>query len=629
MRGSESEDLPATIGPSMPGRALKRIMMHRQLLTFFGFVMFSLKCYGFSKDTSLVLKPVDISASFFSQSKISKSLSATWDKLAIDPIGVWLRGVDIRGISPGASITVNRDGLPSSYSEFMWNGQVFQSPDLGVVDISLIPKYGHDFANEGNGASAVIGSGLGGVVFSSNSNEKSTLDIHSSSIGSFGLGGNWSFKNPKLNQLISIAAGTDSWLHDYSYENYANQRLKRLGAQGSRSEISILRRTIDSNTNSWNEQSITSVTADRGIPEPSTSAYRIGANQADNRFQVNNSNGWHINKYMLELRQSVFSSQQIYSHQTFNILDSNFSKGANVELINKWISSRFLVSNQSQIQVFRVSGENKPDTSASIFSNLTVLKYHLLDNYDLNIYNKISYQYIDFPRGGFSPGVQFLGKSTKANWNIHWKRIFRLPSMNDMFWVPGGNVALLPESGWDLRSSFSFSTQKTIFKIEGFSGRLKNGIIWRPSGLFWQPINENLIMRIGVNFSAQVTRGSDMSQLEIQAMNSVNDKGFPLPYASRGRVRFNYSHKTNWGDFGLNSLAQLGAPTAWTYDRSSDLPFNSFINLYTNVRIAQLNKSCIMSMKIDIQNIFNQQIILQPGYPMPGRYFNLSIQFKS
>ena len=609
----------------MPGRALKR-MMHKQLLTLIGLTVSCFKCYCYSLDTSVVLNTVPISSFLFVESKISKSLLSTWDELPSDPLGTWMRGIDTRAISPGSSITINREGLPSNYSQFIVNGHLFQSPDLGVVDVSLIPKYGQIFSHTAGDLTPVIGSGLGGSIYSSRPSNSNSIQLSTSSIGSVGIGGSWSFFNPKPNQTISVSLGHDAWTHDYAYSNYLGERLKRIGAQGSRSEFSVSSRSINPESKIWSSQSVYGVNMGRGLPEPSTAAYRTGANQTDSRIQLNNSIGYSRGNYSLETRQSVFYSNQSYSNPISDILDTNFSNGSSLEFINIWKWGNLSLSNQSQVQYFAISGQNKPDTGITAISNLTSLTHLISEGRYIILYNKTSYQNLINGIGGSSPGLQFFMERRKRELDIHLKRIFRLPTMNDLFWSPGGNPNLIPESGWDLKTSFSLQNKHNIFKFEAFAGRLNNGIIWRPNGIFWQPINEFLITRYGINSSWQVKWPSELVQFEIQALQSQNADNLPIPYSTPLRLRMIYSKQIQFGKLGFMGLYQMGVPTLWTTNRSSDLPNSSNLSLFYENKIFEFKNKSSIEIQFRLENIMNQQIFFQRNYPMPGRHINLSFQ---
>jgi hypothetical protein len=560
------------------------------------------------------------------ESKISKSLLSTWDELPSDPLGTWMRGIDTRAISPGSSITINREGLPSNYSQFIVNGHLFQSPDLGVVDVSLIPKYGQIFSHTAGDLTPVIGSGLGGSIYSSRPSNNNSIQLSTSSIGSIGIGGSWSFFNPKPNQTISVSLGHDAWTHDYAYSNYLGERLKRIGAQGSRSEFSVFSKSINPESKIWSSQSVYGVNMSRGLPEPSTAAYRAGANQTDSRIQLNNSIGYSKGNYSLETRQSVFYSNQSYSNPLSDILDTNFSNGSSLEFINIWKWGKLSLSNQSQVQYFAISGQNKPDTGITAISNLTSLTHRISEGRYIILYNKTSYQDLINGIGGNSPGLQFFMERRKREVDIHLKRIFRLPTMNDLFWSPGGNPNLIPESGWDLKASFSLQNKHNILKFEAFAGRLNNGIIWRPNGLFWQPINEFLITRYGINSSWQFIWPSQLIQFEIQALQSQNGDNLPIPYSTPLRLRMIYSKQIQFGKLGFMGLYQMGVPTLWTTNRSSDLPNSSNLSLFYENKIFEFKNKSSIEIQFRLENIMNQQIVFQRNYPMPGRHINLSFQ---
>jgi vitamin B12 transporter len=104
------------------------------------------------------------------------------------------------------------------------------------------------------------------------------------------------------------------------------------------------------------------------------------------------------------------------------------------------------------------------------------------------------------------PWMPFAGAD--VHFLPHWKlrmnvsRNYRLPTFNDLFWVPGGNSALLPEQGWAQEAGIVYSSKKrnqltttsaARMNVQGsstvFSRHIHNWIMWLPEGSYWTPRN--------------------------------------------------------------------------------------------------------------------------------------------
>ncbi len=81
-------------------------------------------------------------------------------------------------------------------------------------------------------------------------------------------------------------------------------------------------------------------------------------------------------------------------------------------------------------------------------------------------------------------------------------RNYRLPTLNDMFWNPGGNPELLPEDGWseDFGLKHSNKIKDFIYEISatGYNSLINNWIIWLPQMNYWSPENVSKVWSRGV-----------------------------------------------------------------------------------------------------------------------------------
>ncbi|MCX7651179.1 MAG: TonB-dependent receptor, partial [Flavobacteriales bacterium] len=72
-------------------------------------------------------------------------------------------------------------------------------------------------------------------------------------------------------------------------------------------------------------------------------------------------------------------------------------------------------------------------------------------------------------------------------------RVYRAPTLNDLYWRPGGNPQLQPEHGFSaeggLKLKTSWKAWRLLTEVTYFSRLIKNWIIWLPAGAFWTPQN--------------------------------------------------------------------------------------------------------------------------------------------
>lgn len=74
-------------------------------------------------------------------------------------------------------------------------------------------------------------------------------------------------------------------------------------------------------------------------------------------------------------------------------------------------------------------------------------------------------------------------------------RNYRFPTLNDLYFLPGGNPALNNESGFTYETGLSFSVDKdNVYTLSGsaswFDQHINDWIIWLPTSKgFYSPVN--------------------------------------------------------------------------------------------------------------------------------------------
>ncbi|MDZ7776138.1 MAG: TonB-dependent receptor [Bacteroidales bacterium] len=84
-------------------------------------------------------------------------------------------------------------------------------------------------------------------------------------------------------------------------------------------------------------------------------------------------------------------------------------------------------------------------------------------------------------------------------------RNYRLPTLNDLYWQPGGDPELLPERGFTLETGLKYLSQKRNgwhggAEITWFRNDISNWIAWQPDGImsYWTPKNITEVLSQGI-----------------------------------------------------------------------------------------------------------------------------------
>ncbi len=116
----------------------------------------------------------------------------------------------------------------------------------------------------------------------------------------------------------------------------------------------------------------------------------------------------------------------------------------------------------------------------------------------------------------FSPEVNFnyTGKICALHsytLGIAASRNFRFPTLNDLYWVPGGNPALKQEKSWNGNLQLKYAYQKTFeLALSNFYIYTDNRIQWIPQGDIWMAENFRRVFSRGIEANIHVSNADEM-----------------------------------------------------------------------------------------------------------------------
>ena len=160
------------------------------------------------------------------------------------------------------------------------------------------------------------------------------------------------------------------------------------------------------------------------------------------------------------------------------------------------------------------------------------------------IYALLRQEWADGKRLPIMPSTGFmyhlLDKKTlylKANLS----RNYNLPSLNDLYWIPGGNPELRPENSIDGDLSLDFSREVEGFvlhaSLNAFAAKVEDWILWKPTRFrYWEA--ENLAMVF--------SRGMD---LQLDSYIQLGE------YLLSVKAGYSYTRSTNEGDIRSTDLS--------------------------------------------------------------------------
>lgn len=232
------------------------------------------------------------------------------------------------------------------------------------------------------------------------------------------------------------------------------------------------------------------------------------------------------------------------------------------------------------------------------------------------------------------------------------KRIFRMPTFNDLYYTDIGNASLRPENldQYDLGASWQAMPGSTCitalkFSADGYYNRVTDKIIAVPKGTGnyrWMMTNIGKVRIWGAEATAEVSivpvsdlllhlRGAYTFQ-SARDFSDPSDTGDGGTYKGQiayiPRHSFSINGDASWHGFGLN-YSFIYAGERW--DNSANIPANYVQPWYTHDLSASYTRTfseITASLTLEVNNLLNQQYEVIRNYPMPGRNFKVILKME-
>ncbi|HPE86527.1 MAG: TonB-dependent receptor [Bacteroidales bacterium] len=660
--------------------------MRRMLLSFVVVILPLLVNAQFANGTAVDLQPVEIIASRnFLPEEAGMKTSRVDTLIIMDKINLSLSEllaentpVFIKNNGRGALSTASFRGTSAAHTQVLWNGIPVNTPMAGMVDFSLVPVYVIDAVELKHGASGIAdySGGFGGVIQINNFvdwNQRPEVK-YLQGLGSFGT----------HNEYLSVKAGTATFRsHTRLYHTYSCNDFpfinRKIGIIDSITGAII--NPSDTNHNAdyriagvlqefymkAGKHDIVSLRywgqgAQRAIPRITSYEGPEGVGQSRQQ-DIDHKGVMEWNHYgsvsLLRVRTGI-------SHKTLNysLVNTIAGTGAYPAVSShSFVKSLFngLYYSRSLPKGFKLKGAfdwnihqvvTEDTVTKTGYSKLRHEQSLFLSAYKsfagrLNLNFMTRLERVD---GKLLPVIPFVGFDYRVLPEQtllikgHIARNYHQPTLNDLFWVPGGNPDLRPEHGiaGELGMEMAWASGDVKLHLEGsaFYNDITDWIIWLPDFKgYWEPQNIARVVSKGVelSFSGSLLLGS-------VGINTVANYAFTRA--------INYGDPVAWGDDAYGKqLAFIprhsGNAMFKVTFRSFSVTYqhNSFSERYTtssNDRIQRdwlypyfmndllLGKRFVfprfsIDAEVKIYNLFNETYHTVLFTPMPKRNYLLQI----
>lgn len=587
--------------------------------------------------------------------------------------------------------TVSFRGTSPSHTQVTWNDMKINSPMLGMTDFSTIPSYFIDDASLLHGTSSVneTGGGLGGAI------KLSTKPARQDGFGMQYIQGIGSFSS--FDEFLRLCWGNEKWQtsfravyssspNDYKYTN----RDKKENVYEDNKLVGQYYPVERNKSGAYRDLHLL-----QEVYYNSGKGDRLGLNV------------WYINSNrelpMLTTdyaEDTDFENRQrehtLRSVATWDHFAEKWKVGAKGGYINTWMAYDYkrdagngtltpMTRSRSSVNTIygQLNGEYTPGSKWYFTGNLS-LHQHFVESADKNIILQEGNKAVV----GYDKGRVELSGSISAKWRPNERfgasavlrqelygesltpaipalfldfvlveklnlvakgsisRNYRYPTLNDLYFLPGGNPELEPEEGFTYDAGIGFKTGKEgRFTLEGevswFDSYIDNWILWLPTTKgFFSPRNIKKVHAYGVECNAALSLAlSEEWGIDLQGTlswtPSINegepvspaDKsiGKQLPYVPEYSATA--SGRVYWRDWQFHYKWCYYSPR---YTMSSnDITLTGKLPEYfmSNISLERILHAGFaeISLKAVVNNLFNEDYLSVLSRPMPGINFQFFI----
>lgn len=633
------------------------------------------------------MKEIGVTKTTFDSAMLKENIA-----LSMADILTFNSSIFVKSYGRATLSTVAFRGTSPSHTQVTWNGMRINNPMLGMTDFSTIPSYFIDQASLLHGTSSVneTGGGLGGLVRLSTTPDtpEGFNAQYVQGIGSFST----------FDEFARITYGSDKWHistravnswspNDYKYVNHD----KKINIyDDDHNIIDQYHPTERNKSGSFRDTHIL-----QEIYYNTLKGDRFGLNawyiDSNRELPMLTTDYGNASDFENRQREQTFRSVLSWDHNR-----TKWKAGLKGGYIHTWMAYDYkrevasgnwatMTRSRSRVNTIygQAEGEFTPNRKWFFTGNISAHQ-HFVRSQDKNIILQDGNKAIV----GYDKGRIELSGSLSAKWqpterlgmsvvlreemfgtewaplipaffidglisrtgNIMLKasfsRNYRFPTLNDLYFLPGGNPDLRSEHGFTYDAGASFEIGKNeVYSLNGsvtwFDSRINDWIIWLPTTKgFFSPRNVKKVHAYGVEVTANLglqpfkgwfldLNGSyswTPSVNEGEKMSPADQSvGKQLPYVPKNSASF--SGRLAWRSWGFLYkwcwYSERFTMSSNDYTLTGHLPqyFMSNISLEKGLSFKPVD----LSLKFAVNNLFNEDYLSVLSRPMPGINFEFFI----
>lgn len=571
----------------------------------------------------------------------------------------------LRMYGAGMLSSISLRGTSPNKTAVLWNGFNINLPTLGETDFNILPltpttsvslQLGAASSNYGT---AAIG---GAVMIDNDLSNKLQPIVFQQDIGSFGLSKTLLQYHANTQKLaLQLIAYNNVLQNDFEFVNknrYGNPIERQVNAGLHQFGFT---QDLQYEANAKNKFLIKSWYADsyRQI-QPAMGARNDEATQKDQnlRFMF----GYHHNpntekqqtnkvfqRDLLKIQAAFFTDILDYQSNTVALSRSAVQTLQSQVEQNFVIGNNFVLQTGFDLQYFNSTvdgyGNDKTEKRASVFA---LLRYNPSSKLNLtaNFRQAFVEGYLPSPTPTLGMSWQLYTHSShlvllKSNVAM----AYRVPTLNERFWKPGGNPNLKPEQSVNGEIGVEYQWLGEKWKLENnltmYHSLVDNWVLWRQGERFWYPDNLLQVYARGVEISSKIayktTNFGFITGLQYQFTKSTQSKAMfqeelhkQLSYVPLHAGGF--FALLNWKSYSLQLNSNYTGLRYTTTDNLNSLAPYLLTNLSVGYelkmkKLREKQAKSLLQFWLRCYNLTNEAYQNVESRAMPLRSYSVSVQF--
>ncbi|MCH7612795.1 MAG: TonB-dependent receptor [Candidatus Marinimicrobia bacterium] len=530
-----------------------------------------------------------------------------------------LPGIQIRsygGLAGNATVSI--DGGSGSHTKIIYEGIDLTSPQNGGTDISQLPGQLISSASMAPQPGLFYGSGTtDGIIYLKNAGHNTSFTTSFGNWGRHSWTAQKGFHVSKLKAHASIGQlkaednykvqwrgekslrKNNHFSKDYSTLSFSSSIHPRFNLTGS-FLYSKQNRGVAGLVYS---PSLNASRNDELVLMSISGSYLLSNGFLNGRISKRNSDENYIDPdYAIDSRHTVYSNQ-LHVSAKLNI------------------SPNISIHTQGE---YSLEGITSTDTDHQRRNNVSGLISADWNRNSILLRSAIRFDKIGNTHQGYTYNTDLTWKqSTHIKHIISVGTSLRVPSFNDMYWIPGGNEHLQPEEAVKVMIIHSWQSEKSKFDLTTRHIKSTNLIQWVPGENHWQAENIASTDRTSLTLSSQLL-------LPFFDFNGHITRLWTRDYHRKNSLRYapDYSGfialSKNFKSVSIAISGHYTGERIAMYDFPEDEILPDYFISSASISFDQSIFNQIITVSFSIENMSDKQYQTVLGYPEPGRAFNLT-----